>query len=462
MSALGVARAGLRSIPRSIWMLGFVSLFMDVSSEMIHALLPLFLTSVLGASVVAVGWLEGIAEAIASVSKIFSGTLSDQLGRRKLLAALGYSLSAITKPVFPLAQSIAWVFAARFVDRLGKGIRGAPRDALVGELSPPEIRGASYGLRQSLDTVGAFLGPLLATLLMALTANAFRVVFWVAVIPAVAAAALIIFGVSEPERPRPDAAAASRPPIRLADVRGLGHSYWWLVAVSGVFTLSRFSEAFLMLRAQSVGLSFALVPLVLVAMNVAYAASAYPVGVLSDRVGRRGLLGLGFVVLAGSQLVLALASGWAGLLAGVLLWGLHMGMTQGLMAAMVADAVASELRGTAFGVFHLVSGIALLLASVIAGVLWQWLGPPATFLAGAGFTLAALAALAAVRPRRPSAGPFRAGLRAITAGGAWPAAQPGRRWRVPRVRRVEGPGGGAIRWTYQRWTDQPWTPPTKT
>jgi len=386
------AARSLRGIPTGIWMLGLVSSFMDVSSEMVHALLPVFLTSVLGASATSVGWIEGVAEATASITKIFSGTLSDALGKRKLLAVAGYGLAAVTKPLFPLAQSVGMVLAARFVDRVGKGLRGAPRDALVADLSPPEIRGASYGLRQSLDTIGAFAGPLLAVLVMALTANAFRTVFWIAVVPAFVAVALLVLGVSEPDRA--PAAAPVRSPIHPAELRRLGARTWWVVGIAAFFTLARFSEAFLILRAQSLGVSPALVPLVLVAMNVAYAGSAYPAGILSDGVGRRGLLAAGFGVLAASQVVLALAAGWAGLLAGVLLWGLHMGMTQGIFAALVADAAPADLRGTAFGIFHLASGLALLAASVVAGMLWDALGPAATFGFSAALTVLALAALA--------------------------------------------------------------------
>lgn len=389
----------LRGIPLGIWMLGFVSLFMDVSSELVHALLPVFLTSVLGASATSVGWIEGIAEATASITKVFSGTISDALGKRKLLAVAGYGLAAVTKPLFPLAHSVETVVAARFIDRVGKGIRGAPRDALVADLAPPELRGASYGLRQSLDTIGAFAGPLLAVLVMALTANAFRTVFWIAVIPAFASVALLVFGVSEPDRER--STGAVRSPIRRQELRRLGARYWSVVAICAVFTVARFSEAFLILRAQSLGVPPALVPLVLVAMNLAYAGSAYPAGILSDAVGRRGLLAAGFGVLAAGQIVLALAAGWAGLLAGVVLWGLHMGMTQGILAALVADAAPETLRGTAFGVFHLASGLALLVASVLAGMLWDALGPQATFAFGAGLTLLALGALALrLRARR--------------------------------------------------------------
>jgi MFS family permease len=387
-------RPGLRAIPRGIWALGFVSLFMDVSSEMIHALLPVFLTTVLGASVVSVGWIEGLAEATASITKIFSGTLSDFLGRRKLLAVIGYGLAALTKPLFPLAHSVTWVVTARFLDRVGKGIRGAPRDALVAEIAPPAMRGASYGLRQALDTVGAFAGPLLATLLMVVTGDAFRIVFWIAVIPAFVSLAVMVLGVREPEQAR--ASGEVHAPIRAVELRGLAGAYWWVVAAAGVFTLARFSEAFLILRAQSVGLSIGLLPLVLVVMNVAYAGSAYPMGRLSDRVDRRNLLAVGFGVLALAQLVLALANGVVAVAIGVLLWGLHMGMTQGILAALVADTTPERLRGTAFGVFHLVSGLAMLAASVMAGWLWQSFGPSATFFAGAGLSVVAVAGFAGI------------------------------------------------------------------
>ena len=381
----------LRAIPRSIWALGLVSMLMDTSSEMIHGLLPVFLVSVLGTSTLTVGLIEGIAEATASITKIFSGALSDYLGKRKFLAALGYGLAAVTKPLFPLAPSVGWVVAARFIDRVGKGIRGAPRDALVADLAPPHLRGASYGLRQSLDTVGAFAGPLLAALLMALTLNDFRFVFWIAVVPAFLSLAVMIFGVSEPEtRQEPGAA---RSPIRATDFRRLGAPYWWLVLIAAVLTLARFSEAFLILRARSLGLPVALAPVVLVVMNVLYAVSAYPAGHLSDRVDRRLVLVAGCVVLIGADVALALAAGVWLALAGVALWGLHMGLTQGLFAALVADTTPGRLRGTAFGVFNLASGGTMLAASVLAGWLWDQYGAPATFYAGAGFTGVALLGL---------------------------------------------------------------------
>jgi MFS family permease len=392
VQAHGTSPANASALPRAIWVLGFVSLLMDASSELIHGLLPMFLVGTLGVSVLMVGVIEGVAEATALVSKVFSGTLSDYLHRRKALVVAGYALGALSKPAFALAQGAGVVVAARFADRVGKGIRGAPRDALIADIVPTEQRGAAYGLRQSLDTVGAFVGPLLATVLMLLFAGDFRAVFWVAVLPAAAAVALLWWGVQEPKH---EAGAAPVSPIRRAALRRLDSAYWAVVAIGAIFTLARFSEAFLVLRAQQSGVAASFVPLVMVAMNVVYAAAAYPFGKLADRVSRPLLLALGLLVLLAADLVLAWAPGWTAVLAGVALWGLHMGMTQGLLSAMVADAAPEDLRGTAFGLFNLVGGGAMLLASVLAGALWERLGPASTFLAGAGFATAALAALLA-------------------------------------------------------------------
>lgn len=377
-------------IPSGIWVLGFVSLLMDVSSEMIHGLLPLFMVGPLGASAFAVGLIEGLAESTALVVKVFSGVVSDYLGKRKALAVFGYGLGALTKPLFALAPTIGIVLTARLLDRVGKGIRGAPRDALVADIAPPEVRGAAFGLRQSLDTVGALLGPLLAVGLMLLWANDFRKVFWVAVIPGVLAVALLLFGVHEPEQ---HAGEKRTNPIRRENLARLSSRYWWVVGVGAVFTLARFSEAFLVLRAQQAGIAVALVPLVMVAMNIVYAASAYPFGMLSDRMSHKTLLALGLVVLIGADLVLAVNHRWTTVLAGVSLWGVHMGMTQGLMARMVADTAPGDLRGTAFGFFNLVSGLAMLIASVVAGLVWDQLGASFTFYAGAVFSGAALLGL---------------------------------------------------------------------
>ena len=381
-------------------MLGFVSMLMDISSEMIHSLLPLFLVGTLGVSVLAIGVIEGIAESTALISKVFSGAWSDYLGRRKGLAVLGYAMGAFTKPVFALANGVGLIVTARFIDRVGKGIRGAPRDALVADITPPAIRGAAFGLRQSLDTVGAFVGPLLATALMLLWANDFRAVFWVAVIPGLLAVALLALGIREPARSTP---ARAVNPIRREALARLSGAYWWVVAVGAVFTLARFSEAFLVLRASQFGVPTAWVPLVMVAMNLVYAGSAYPFGKLSDTMSHRTLLALGLIVLIASDLVLALASSWALLGLGVALWGVHMGMTQGLLAAMVADTAPEDLRGTAYGFFNLLSGIAMLASSAIAGLLWDAFGSAFTFYVGAGFaalTVIGLALLSRPEPQR--------------------------------------------------------------
>ena len=386
-----------RAIPRAVWALGFVSLLMDMSSEAIHSLLPVFLVSVLGAGAATVGLIEGVAEATSSITRIFSGTFSDYLGRRKRLAVFGYGLSALAKPLFALAMTPTMVFAARFIDRIGKGIRGAPRDALIGDIAPPQLRGASYGLRQSLDTVGAFAGPLLATLLMALTGDSYRIVFWVAAIPAVACVALLAYQVHEPPHVLP--AREAKAPIAAADFRRLGAPFWRLTALYSLFTLARFSEAFLVLRAADVGLRVEFVPLLLVAMNIVYALASYPAGYLSDHMDRGHLLGLGLAVLVAADLVLALSATIGGAFIGVALWGLHLGLTQGIFAALVADVTPLARRGTGFGLFNLAGGIALLLASLLAGWLWDVYGAPATFVAGACITGAAAGATLALRGR---------------------------------------------------------------
>lgn len=391
-----------RRLPAGIWVLGLASLCMDASSELIHSLLPVFMGTVLGVSMLTIGIIEGVAEATASVTKVFSGAISDYLKRRKTLVVIGYGLAAITKFVFPLATSIGWVFGARFVDRIGKGIRGAPRDALIADITPPEQRGAAYGLRQALDSVGAFLGPLLALVLMIWLASDIRAVMWFAVLPAMMAVALLVFflrepgGVSEQRGPRT--------PLRLGDARRLRFDYWLVVALGAVFTLARFSEAFLVLRAEDVGLSLAFVPLVMIVMNIFYSGFAYPAGAAADRMSRRSLMLIGLALLVAADLMLAYASSPALALAGSALWGLHMAFTQGLLSKMVADTAPADLRGTAFGLFNLVSGGALLLASVLAGALWSVYGPAATFLAGAGFAVVAALGLLARGALRARAG----------------------------------------------------------
>lgn len=399
-SGLSKGLKRVRAVPRGVWALGLVSMFMDISSEMIHSLLPVFLVTTLGASVGLVGLIEGVAEATASITKVFSGWISDRLGKRKLLAVLGYGLGALSKPVFPLAVTPFEVFGARFADRIGKGIRGAPRDALVADITRPGARGAAFGLRQALDTIGTFLGPLLAVALMALLAGNMRAVFAWAVVPALIAMLLLIVGVEEPRRA--EATHTVRVPIRWAEVRDMGHAFWSVLAVGMIFTLARFSEAFLVLRAQDVGLALALAPAVMVVMNVVYAAVAAPAGVLADRMDRRVLLAAGLAVLTLADAALALLPTIAGALLGAALWGLHMGLTQGLFAALVADAAPDRLRGTAFGIFNLATGVTLLAASTLAGSLWAMVGPSWTFLAGAGFSLIALVGLALFASARSS------------------------------------------------------------
>lgn len=385
----------IKSLPRSVIALGFVSMFMDISSEMTHSLLPVFMVSVLGISALSVGIIEGIAEATASITKIFSGVVSDWIGKRKPLVLLGYGMAAFTKPLFPLAQGIGAILTARLIDRIGKGIRGAPRDALITDLAPQNMHGAAFGLRQSMDTVGAFIGPAIAMALMFYSFNNYRLVFWLAVIPAFIAVACIVFGVEEPEK-KSDGKKKTFP-IQKRELVKLPKSFWIVVAFASAFTLARFSEAFLLLRADNLGLDAWLTPAILITMNIVYAASAYPVGNLSDRIGKSGLLAGGIAMLVIADLTLALGTNLYWTFAGTAIWGLHMGMTQGLLSALVADVAPTDLRGTAFGIFHLLTGITLLIASTLAGWLWTAYGPTETFLAGAVFAGISLAGFAMMR-----------------------------------------------------------------
>jgi len=380
-----------RALPGGIWALGLVSMFMDISSELVHSLLPAFMATVLGTSMATIGLIEGIAEATAAITKVFSGAISDYMGKRKLLAGIGYGLAALTKPIFPLADAIGWVFAARFIDRIGKGIRGAPRDALVADIVPIEMRGAAYGLRQSLDGVGAFCGPLIAVALMIGFANDLRMVLWFSVVPAFIAVAVLVFGVRDTNQGGCNSAIKSA--LIFAAVTQLPSRYWLVVLLGGVCNMARFSEAFLVLRAQDVGLSLGYVPIVLVVMNVAYTTTAYPAGVASDHLSHRKMLITGFVMLIAADIFWAAAASPLQALIGAAFWGFHMGLTQGLFAKLVANNSPSELRGTAFGMFNLISGCALLLASVIAGALWSTFGAPVTFLAGGAFALIAVLGL---------------------------------------------------------------------
>ncbi|PCE31004.1 MFS transporter [Burkholderia ubonensis] len=388
------------AIPRTVWALGYVSLLMDLSSELVHALLPVYLVTTMGMSVVALGVLEGVAESTALIVRIFSGAISDWLGRRKALLLAGYGLAALTKPLFPLAHGPGLVIAARLVDRFGKGIRGAPRDALVADVAPPAIRGACYGLRQSMDTVGAVGGPLLAIALMFAFADHIRTVLWFASIPAFATLAVLLLGVREPDTAQAGRASPFRSPLDRRALRAFSRRYWFIVAIGATFTLARFSEAFLVLRAQQTGMDIAWVPSVMVVMSLAYTLSAYPVGVMSDRLDRRALLAIGMALLIGADLLLGARADAATVLTGVAVWGLHMGFTQGILAAMVADTAPAEWRGTAFGLFNLASGVAMLLASAIAGWIWQRFGAPAMFFTGAAIVVAPLA-MCAFAPGRP-------------------------------------------------------------
>jgi MFS family permease len=401
VSARQAGAGGLRSVPRTVWALGLVSLFMDISSEMIHGLLPVFLVTTLGASPALLGLIEGVAEATASITKVFSGWFSDRLGRRKLLVLLGYGLAAAAKPVFPLAVTPLEVLGARFADRIGKGLRDAPRDALVADVTPDGLRGAAYGLRQGLDTVGAVAGPLAAVALMAALNDNIRAVFGFAIVPAVIAVLLIVWGVDD--RAKRPASPAARPPIAWSELRAIGAPFWAAVAVGVLFTMARFSEAFLVLRGANAGIPLVFVPFVLIVMNLVYAAVAAPAGSLSDRWGRKAPLALGMAALIAADIVLALRGDIPGVLLGVALWGLHLGLTQGLLAALVADAAPARLRGTAFGLFNLATGLTLLLASALAGALWSARGASLTFAAGGGFAVIALIGLLALMRDRPAA-----------------------------------------------------------
>lgn len=368
-------------------MLGWVSLCMDTSSELVHSLLPIFITVTLGASATALGLIEGVAESLALVVKVFSGRLSDRLGRRVPLILAGYGLATLVKPLFPLAQSLTAVATARWLDRVGKGIRGAPRDALVADVTPMALRGAAFGLRQSMDTIGAVLGPLLAIALMWALDGRIRVVLWLAIAPAMLAVWLIVRHVREapaPTQPTPRSSGIATKVMRLPAIRRLPAPYWRLVAVAMVLTLPRISEAFLILRATQLGAAAALAPLVLVCLSLTYTLTAYPAGWLSDRVPRMRMVALGMAVLVIANAMLATAQGLVQVLFGVGMWGVHLGLTQGVLASRVADTVPASQRGTGFGVFNLAVGVAVLLASVGAGVVWDRLGPPTLFVLAGG------------------------------------------------------------------------------
>lgn len=385
-------------IPKTVWVLGLVSLLMDISSEMVQTLLPFYLVSGLGASAVMVGFIEGLSVAIATVTKLFSGVIADWTRRRKWLAVLGYGLGALSKLLFPLATSIGWVVTAKAIDRVGKGIRGTPRDALIADVTPPEIRGAAFGLRKSLDTVGGFIGPLAAIgLMIALSGNVLAI-FWIAVIPAFLSVAALIVGVREPDAP---GKPSGQPGLRAADFLKLNRQVWLVIVAASILTLARFSEAFLLLKSQEAGFAPTWVPLTMVIMHAVYGLTAYPVGRLSDSIGRRGLLLLSIAVLAAAYVVLAFATGIGLFLAGIVLWGLHMGLSQGLLATLIADAAPRDLKGTAFGAFNLMTGAMVLIGNVTAGMIWDAYGSFGTFITGAALSLLVLVVMTLLLRRRP-------------------------------------------------------------
>ena len=376
-------------LPRNVWTLGFVSLLMDLSSEIYHSLLPAFITIVLGLPATAVGAIDGVAEVTANFAKLASGRLSDRSLKRKPWVVAGYGLAALSKPLFPLATSAPAVMIARFADRVGKGIRGSPRDAMIADETPPEIRGQAFGLRQALDTAGALLAPLAAVGLMALFMSNIRMVFWVATIPAACSFLLAWLVLREPQQQN---APLKRSPF-FAGFRELNRPTRRLLAVGFLFMLARFSEAFLILKGIEVGLSEALSPLTLALFNLAYVVLAYPAGALSDRTSPKAILAAGMLALIAGNLILAWSGSYAGLIIGVSLWGAHMALTQGIFSRMIADSAPEHLRATSFGAFWFVSGIASLLASLAAGLLWDRDGSSATFIASAVVAIVAMAML---------------------------------------------------------------------
>lgn len=372
-----------------MWILGFASLLTDVSSEMIHSVLPLFLVTTLGASAVIIGLIDGLGETIAACLKLFSGALSDRLGRRKSLILTGYGLSTAVKPLFALAVNPLGVLVGRCLDRVGKGIRAAPRDALVADVTEPSARGAAFGLRQSLDSVGAFLGPFIAFIAMTVTANDFRAIFWLALIPALAAVALLVGGIQEPLRTVENVNRLNNP-LRIEAIKSLGAGFWFVFFVSLLFTLGNSSDAFILLRAKSLGVSTNMVPLCLVVMNITYALSAYPAGHLSDKLGRKALLLTSFALYALVYAGLAFANDAWHVWTLLALYGLYLGFSQGTLLSIVADRVPKDLRGTAFGLLSFSVGLGLLPASLLAGWLWDSVSPQATFMTGAVFSILAL------------------------------------------------------------------------
>jgi MFS family permease len=372
-------------LSRNVWVAGWVSFFMDVSSEMVYPLVPLFLSSTLGVSKSVVGLIEGIAEATASLLKLFSGVIADRFGKNKLLMGFGYGISTASRPILALASGWGMVFLARFTDRAGKGIRTAPRDAIIAASTPPGQLGLAFGFHRALDTAGAVVGPAVALAILAVWAADFRLVFWLSVVPGVLAVALIVWFIEADGRVRPAQAALAW------SLRGFDDRFWEFLLVIGLFSLGNSSNAFLILKAEQVGTSPAWISGIYVGYNALYALMSVPGGLLADRVGMRRMIIVGLGLFAAVYAGIALASTPQQIAALFLCYGIYMGLTEGVQRAYLATLAPKERTATAFGLYHMVVGIAILPASLFAGVLWDTVGPAAPFLFGAG-----MAALAAV------------------------------------------------------------------
>jgi len=386
-------------VERNVFILGVVSFFTDISSEAVYPLVPIFLTKSLGAPLAVVGAIEGVAEGTASIVRWLSGWLSDRLGRRKSFVVLGYGMAAVAKPLLALAFHWPVVLFARFVDRFGKGVRTAPRDALVAQWTERGERGRAFGFHRAVDTAGAVLGPLGALALLAVLGENFRLIFLLAFIPAVLGMVLLRLVAERTPRPEPSAAVEPK------GGGGLGAAYYGFFAVSLVFALGNSSDAFLILRSRNLGLGVSEAVLAYVAYNTSYSLLAMPAGIVSDRLGRRNVIGLGFAVFAAVYL------GFAAIDAGAYVWllfpvyGVYMALTEGVGRALVADLVPSERRGSALGLYQGGVGLMALLSSIMAGLLWDHVGPSAPFFLGGSTAALALVLLLILLPRGSTGSP---------------------------------------------------------
>lgn len=384
-------------LDRNVWAAGLVSLLTDISSEMIVPVLPLFLTGVLGASAQVVGLIEGVAEFTASLVKSVSGWLSDRAGRRKPLMVLGYGVSNVVKPFLGLTGSWGQVLAIRFADRFSKGVRGAPRDALIADSTPTHLRGRAFGLHRGLDTVGAAIGPLTAALVLNLYAGNLRAVFWWTAVPGVLAVLLLVGFVRDTGRRAAGAAPTAPSPVMRGwslSLQPLVPRLRWFVVVSTVFAIGNSADAFLVLRAQGLGLSVALVPIAYFLFNASYAVLSYPAGALSDKIGRRPVLLGGFIAFALIYAGFGAARHSWQVWILFLFYGIYYAGTEGIQKAYMTDHVGAEQRGTAVGILNAWTGLAALPASLIAGVMWDRFGQPATFYVSAAIAVLATLLLA--------------------------------------------------------------------